>query len=90
MMACGGAVLASTAGAVVEVVGQKAHLLDPSDLAGWRDAMLRVILDDDWLRELRRGVVELAAPFTWERCAEQTLGVYRTMLEPAQATSQAA
>jgi alpha-1,3-rhamnosyl/mannosyltransferase len=79
MMACGGAVLASNAGALVETVGAKAQLLDPHDLVAWRDAMTRVLQDDDWWRWLRRGVVEVARPFTWERCAADTLRVYRTL-----------
>ncbi|MSU80505.1 MAG: glycosyltransferase family 1 protein [Gemmataceae bacterium] len=79
MMACGGAVLASTAGSVVEVVGPCAHLLDPNDLTGWRDAMQRIIVDDDWQRSLRVGVTELARTYSWERCARQTLQVYRDM-----------
>lgn len=77
MMACGGAVLASTAGALVELVGAKAHLVDADDIDGWRQALARVVSDDDWWAELRRGAVELARPFTWRRCAEETLEVYR-------------
>jgi alpha-1,3-rhamnosyl/mannosyltransferase len=77
MMACGGAVLASTAGAVAEAVGRKAHLLPPDDIGGWRDAMLRVVEDDDWWQSLRQGAAELAASYTWERCAAETLAVYR-------------
>jgi glycosyltransferase involved in cell wall biosynthesis len=80
MMACGGAVLASTAGSVAEVVGPCAHLVDPHDEPGWRDAMERVITDDDWRLELRRGVRQWVAPFTWERCALQTLQTYRQVL----------
>jgi glycosyltransferase involved in cell wall biosynthesis len=77
MLACGGAVLASTAGAVAEVVGAQAHLLDPHDQDGWRQALLRITTDDDWWRQLRQGAVHLAAGCTWERCAEATLAVYR-------------
>ncbi len=77
MMACGGAVLASTAGAVVETAGAKAHLLDPRDEDGWRHAMHRVIRDDDWWRTLREGAVEVARAFTWDRCAQETLHVIR-------------
>jgi alpha-1,3-rhamnosyl/mannosyltransferase len=78
MMACGGAVLASTAGAVVETVGSRAHLVDPRDGDGWREALLRVLLDDDWWRSLRQGVTEVARPYTWEQCAADTLRVYRS------------
>ncbi len=77
MLACGGAVLASTAGAVVETVGQHAFLLDPHDEDGWRRALLRVIEDSDWWRWLRDGAVRAAAPYTWVRCAATTLAVYR-------------
>ncbi len=79
MMACGAAVLASTAGAIVETAGNRAHLIDPLDLDGWRNAMARIIEDDDWRRSLRAGVVEHARTFTWEKCANQTLNVYRSL-----------
>src|SRR5205085_3332784 len=76
MMACGGAVLASTAGALQETVGPRAHLIEPEDLAAWRAAMLRVVTDDDWWQQLRQGVQSLAKPYTWDRCAAVTLEVY--------------
>jgi alpha-1,3-rhamnosyl/mannosyltransferase len=76
MMACGGAVIASTADAVREVVGGQAHLIDPEDDDGWRRALVRVCTDDDWQHELRRGAEETARSFTWERCAAETLATY--------------
>jgi alpha-1,3-rhamnosyl/mannosyltransferase len=81
MLACGGAVLASTAGALAETVGGRAHLIDPHDVSGWRAALVRVLQDDDWWQSLRRGAVEAARPYTWEQCAADTLGVYRTLAE---------
>src|SRR5439155_14500276 len=77
MMACGGAVIASTAGAIAETVGRRAHLLDPHDLDGWRAAMGRVAEDDDWCQELREGAEDVARPFTWEACAADTPRAYR-------------
>lgn len=79
MLACGGAVLASTAGAVAETVGRQAHLIDPQDADAWRAALLRVLQDDAWWHDLRRGAVEAARPFTWQRCAIETLQVYRAI-----------
>ncbi len=76
MMACGGAVIASTAGALVEVAGRCAHLVDALDVDGWRHAMYRAAVDGEWLAGLRRGVTEVARPFTWERCAADTLRAY--------------
>jgi glycosyltransferase involved in cell wall biosynthesis len=77
MLACGGAVLCSTAGALVETVGKQAHLVEPLDVDGWRDALHRVVSDDDWHAELRRGATDVARPFTWEQCAADTLTAYR-------------
>jgi alpha-1,3-rhamnosyl/mannosyltransferase len=79
MLACGGAVLASTAGAIAETTGGQAHLIPAEDEDGWRSALLRVVEDEEWWRSLRRGAVEAARPYTWENCARTTLGVYRTV-----------
>jgi alpha-1,3-rhamnosyl/mannosyltransferase len=85
MMACGGAVLASTTGAVAEVVGSQAHLVDPHDIDGWRDALVRVVQDQDWWQALRRGTRGIAARYSWGRCAAETLQVYRNLAgEPGQ------
>jgi alpha-1,3-rhamnosyl/mannosyltransferase len=87
MMACGGAVLASTAGAVVETVGERAHLVPPLDVDGWRAALCRVLEDDDWWTALRRDVTAVARPYTWDQCAADTLRVYRTLCGESQAAS---
>jgi alpha-1,3-rhamnosyl/mannosyltransferase len=90
MMACGGAVLASTAGAVVEVVGDRAHLVEPEDADGWRSALKRVLTDDDWWQSLRQGVMERARRFSWDHCAADTLRVYRMLCGTAQASTRRA
>jgi alpha-1,3-rhamnosyl/mannosyltransferase len=79
MMACGGAVIAAPAGAVAETVGRKACLVDPDDVEGWRESILRVCEEDDYWLELRRDVTDVVRRFTWERCAEDTLSVYRLL-----------
>ncbi len=83
MLACGGAVIASTAEAVAEVVGRQAHLVAAEDTAGWRQALLQVLTEEDWWRHLRAGAVQAAHPFTWQRCAEETYAVYQQVLQPA-------
>jgi alpha-1,3-rhamnosyl/mannosyltransferase len=92
MFACGGAVLASTAGAVAEVANGVAHLIDPADEGGWRDAMQRIIVDDDWHRQLCLGGPMIARRFTWEACARDTWQAYHRALATsgAQTTSRAA
>ena len=59
-------------------MGRSAHLLHPQDADGWTRAMARVVEDDDWWRSLRQGVEETARPYTWDRCAADTLRVYRS------------
>jgi len=84
MLACGGAVLASTAGAIAETVGGHAHLIAPEDEAGWREGLMRIATDDAWWRSLRRGAVEAVRSYTWENCARATLDVYRKVVEQTQ------
>jgi len=79
MLACGGAVLASTAAALVETVGPCAHLAPAEDVDGWRAALHRVVTDDAWWHDLRRGAVAHAQPFTWERSAAEHLALYRAV-----------
>lgn len=76
MLACGGAVLASTAAAVREVVGRHGWFVDPGDLAGWRDAMVRAATDREFVAGLTAGGAAHAARFTWGRAARETFAVY--------------
>jgi alpha-1,3-rhamnosyl/mannosyltransferase len=87
MMACGGAVLASTADALEETVGGQAHLVAPRDLDGWREALLRVTCDDDWWHQLRLGAEDVPKPFTWARCAAETHALYRSVAGGASPSS---
>jgi alpha-1,3-rhamnosyl/mannosyltransferase len=80
MQACGGAVIASTAAAVAEVLaGSPACLLDPHDEDAWFAALLRVCADQDFACGLRAGAAGAAARFSWRTTAERTLAVYRTV-----------
>ncbi|HEX9793012.1 MAG TPA: glycosyltransferase family 1 protein [Planctomycetota bacterium] len=80
-MAAGTPVLCSHRGALPEVAGGAARLFDPDDddgLAG----LLQEIDQDAALRDtLRAAGRERARPFTWERCAGETLQAYRNALE---------
>lgn len=79
MMACGGAVLASTAGALAETVGDMAHLIPPDDLDAWSGSLTRILQDDDWWLSLKAGTEQVARSYTWDRCAAETLQVYRSV-----------
>ena len=80
MLACGGAVLASTAAALREVMGPIGRLLVASDVTGWREAMRLAAEDDGFVAELKRGGIEHSRQFNWARAARETMGVYRKVL----------
>ena len=79
-MACGAAVITSTAPALVEITGDAALHVDARDVDGLARAMRR-LLDDEALRAslASRGIAQ-ARRFTWRACAESTLNVYRALL----------
>jgi len=72
MMACGGAVIASTAPAVREVLDGQGHLVEIEDQGGWREAMLRASRNPEWVEGLRAGATEWARRFTWAETARIT------------------
>jgi glycosyltransferase involved in cell wall biosynthesis len=74
-MACGTPVVASTAGALPEVLGDAALLVDATDEAALTDALQAAAHDGGTLR--RRGL-ERAARYTWQRAATDTWRVYET------------
>lgn len=80
MAACGGAVLASSADAHCEVLDGCAPVLPAGDVAAWRDAMSRLITNQDFAAELRDGLKPIAGRYTWGRCAAETLQVYNHTL----------
>jgi glycosyltransferase involved in cell wall biosynthesis len=79
-LACGAPVVTSTASSLPEVAGDAALLVDPRDEAALADALSRLLDDDGLRRELAARGPARAAPFTWTRCAAETLAVYREAL----------
>lgn len=75
-MACGTPVVAADAGALPEVAGDAALVVDPADADAWADAIARVLADQDLAARLRTAGPARAAQFTWARCARETLAVY--------------
>ncbi|MGI9146224.1 MAG: glycosyltransferase family 4 protein [Chloroflexota bacterium] len=72
-MACGTPVVASTAGALPEVLGDAALLVDPYDEDALGQALQAAAEDTG---ELRRRGVERAGRYTWQHAAEDTWAVY--------------
>lgn len=79
-MACGAAVISSTATSIPEVVGDAGVLLDPTDVPAWTEALRRMCEDDPWRAEWARRGLARAARFSWSRCADETIACYRAAL----------
>jgi len=84
-MATGTPVLAARAGSLPEVTGGAAELLDPEDPEAWVRATNALVRDPRLRSRWVSAGRERARAFTWERCARQTLSVYRAALGSAAA-----
>ena len=72
-MACGTPVLASTAGAIPEVVGDAGLYFDPGSAMQIADAIHRIGTESDTLQSLRKKALERSAQFTWAHASRLTL-----------------
>ncbi len=77
VMAEGRPVIASTAGALPEVVGEGGVLLDPDDTTAWATAMDGLLRDRRRWHELARAATDRAATFTWDRSVDDLVSLYR-------------
>lgn len=83
-MASGVPVVCSNTSSLPEVAGDAALMFDPEDV----DTLSRLILigleDEAWRKiAIEKGLIQ-ASTFSWQRCAEETISVYRELLPGAQ------
>lgn len=79
-MACGTPVVTSRTGALGEVAGDAALLVDPTDVEDMAAGLEKVLGDSQLRADLaRRGLVR-AAQFSWEQVARETVRVYQRTL----------
>jgi len=81
-MACGVPVIATTGGALPEVVGDAGVLVPPRD-AGALSAAIEDLLDNPARAEAigAKGYARVQAHFTWRRAAEKTVAAYREVID---------
>jgi alpha-1,3-rhamnosyl/mannosyltransferase len=70
-------VVASTACALPEVVGDGGVLVDPDDVGGWTDVMQRLLDDDAHWRVLADAARARAKTFDWSSTVEGLVATYR-------------
>jgi alpha-1,3-rhamnosyl/mannosyltransferase len=78
-MACGTPVICSHASSLPEVGGEAVGYFDPLDEQSIGEALLQMTGDADLRGDLAQRGLARARSFAWERCAQQTLEVYRHM-----------
>ncbi|MFC3449135.1 glycosyltransferase family 4 protein [Amycolatopsis speibonae] len=82
-MACGTPVVATTAGALPEVVGDAGILVPPGDPGILADAINALLGDGGHRAELSARSLAAAAKLSWRRTAEKTAACYREILGSA-------
>ena len=84
-MACGRAVVCSSASAMPEVVDGAALLFDPYSIDEMVRAMADLLLDAELRARMERLGLQRAAQFSWQRTAQQTLDVFQSVAERSRA-----
>lgn len=75
-MSCGVPTVSSNTSSLPEMVGQGGILLSPTDVAGWAKALVSLMTDASFRRELGGRGRKQARRFSWERTARETIRVY--------------
>ena len=76
-MASGVPVLTSNATSLPEVVGDAGLMVDPDDVGGMCDSLALLLEDEATSQRMAELGVARAQTFSWDRCAQETLGVYQ-------------
>ena len=80
-MASGVPVIVANQSCLPEVCGDAARYVDPNDDDDFADAIHQSLCDAVWRSETVQRGLNRAAQFTWDRCIEGTVGVYRSATE---------
>jgi len=78
-MACGIPVIASTTGAIPEIVGDAAILVDPRNKLEFKEVLLKLLADQEMKNYLSQLGFKRVKNFSWERTARETLNIYLTL-----------
>jgi glycosyltransferase involved in cell wall biosynthesis len=70
-------VVCSNTSSIPEVVGDAAYLFDPADVDAMRDAIESMVTAPELRSEFIRRGRERLSHFSWDRCASDTMQVYR-------------
>jgi glycosyltransferase involved in cell wall biosynthesis len=72
-------VISSKTSSMPEVIGVAAEYFDPTEIEDMRRAIENVVYSDNRLDELRKEGFARLSHFSWKKCSEETLAVYRLL-----------
>jgi alpha-1,3-rhamnosyl/mannosyltransferase len=76
-MASGVPVLTSNCSSLPELSERAALLVDTLDIDALKMGIERVVLDEPWRAAACKSGIEIARGYSWERCVDRTVDVYR-------------
>jgi len=79
-MGCGCPVITSSSSSLPEVVGDAAILVDPDRPRQLAHALELLLTQPALATQMRRAGLARASQFSWERCARETIAVYRELI----------
>jgi glycosyltransferase involved in cell wall biosynthesis len=80
-MACETPVVTSNVAGLPEVVGNAGLMRDPNDVEGLSNDVVRALSDQSLRKKLIKKGLDRVEHFSWERCAIDTVKVYRKVLD---------
>lgn len=79
-MACGCPVVASNCSSLPEIVGDASATVDPYEVQDIANGCLKILSDEKSRNNIIQKGLKRARLFSWEKCAEETLEVYKNIL----------
>lgn len=79
-MASGVPVICSNTSSLTEVVAGVALMFEPNDVDTLGKLILIGLEDDEWRNAAKKQGLQQALKFSWQKCAQQTVAVYRELL----------
>ena len=79
-MACGVPVITSNKSSLPEIIGEVGIMIEPEDIQSLADNINKVLDDEDLREEMIKKGLKQAKKFSWDKCARETLEVYKSLL----------
>jgi len=80
-MACGVPVVCSNASTLPEVAGSAAAFHDPDNVDALVDLLAKGLTDEGWRTKASAAGLAQAAGFSWQRCTQETMNVYKAIAQ---------